>query len=61
MIYSAVFEGLPPALKQRVYEHLRRALAVEKPEVAYAYLPTAEKRAIRSILKETLKDLPEEW
>ena len=61
MIYSAVFEGLPPALKQRVYEHLRRALAVEKPEADYAYLPAAEKQAIRSILKETLKDLPEEW
>ena len=61
MIYSAVFEGLPTELKQRVYEHLRRALAVEKPEAAYAYLPAAEKQAIRGILKATLKDLPEGW
>ena len=59
MIYSAVFTGLPPPMKQRIYQRLGAALNVEKPDAEYAYLPTDEKRAIRAILKSTLKDLPD--
>jgi hypothetical protein len=61
MIYSAVFTGLPPAMKERVYRRLGRALSLEKPEGDYAYLPGSEKNAIRSILKTTLTDLPGGW
>ena len=58
MIYSPVFSGLPPAMKQRIYRRLDEALSVEKPEAEYAYLPVEEKRAIRGILKATLSDFP---
>ncbi len=61
MIYSAAFQGLPVPLKERVYRQLGAALAVKKPDPDYAYLPTSEKSAIRSILKSTLPDLPKGW
>ena len=61
MIYSPVFTGLPPEMKQRVYERLDRALRTEQADADYAYLPAAEKRAIRAILKATLADLPGGW
>ena len=58
MIYSPVFSGLPPAMKQRIYRRLDEALSVGKPDSEYAYLPVEEKRAIRGILKATLTDFP---
>jgi hypothetical protein len=61
MIYSPVFTGLPPAMKQRVYRRLGLALSQEKADKEYAYLPAAEKQAIRGILKATLRDLPDGW
>jgi hypothetical protein len=61
MIYSAVFQGLPSEMKQRVYQRLAAALSVEKPDKEYACLPAAEKQAIRGILKATLADLPKGW
>lgn len=57
MIYSPVFAGLPPELKNTVYRQLSAALAEPAP-AEYAYLKTDEKRAIVSILKSTLSDLP---
>jgi len=61
MIYSAAFQGLPAEMKGRVYGLLAKALATEKPAAEYAYLPAAEKQAIRQILRETLADLPGGW
>ncbi len=62
MIYSTVFQGLPPAMKQRVYGRLGEALGVVAArEREYAYLPAAEKNAIRAILRETLSDVPPGW
>ncbi len=61
MIYSPEFQGLPPAMKQRIYLRLREALSVERPDKEYAYLPPVEKVAIRTILKGTLPDLPSGW
>jgi hypothetical protein len=61
MIYSPEFQGLPSRMKQHIYLRLRAALSVEKPDKEFAYLPSAEKLAIRSILKATLPDLPAGW
>lgn len=61
MIYSGVFQGLPTLFKQQVYRTIGAALDPEKPAPDYAYLPDAEKAAIRRILRETLADLPEGW
>jgi hypothetical protein len=61
MIYSPAFAGLPPPLKERLYRCLDRALRHSTSDEEFAYLPIAEKHAIRTILKETLPDLPPEW
>jgi len=61
MIYSPVFTGLPGGMKQRVYQRLNEALSLEKPDKEFAYLPAAEKKVIRGILKATLSDLPRDW
>jgi hypothetical protein len=61
MIYSPLFAGLPVELKMRIYKRMREALDVKVPDREYAYLPAAEKQAIRAILKATLKDLPQGW
>ena len=59
MIYSPVFEGLPAVLKERIYVQLGAALRDDSKE--FAHLPTVEKKAIREILTDTLKDLPTNW
>jgi hypothetical protein len=61
MIYSSVFNGLQTELKQRVYRLLAEALDTRRHHADYAYLPVAEKTAIRVILKDTLPDLPANW
>jgi hypothetical protein len=61
MIYSSIFEGLPSAMKERIYQGLGAALRIEKPVEEYAYLPVEEKRAIRRILRETMAGLPNGW
>jgi hypothetical protein len=61
MIYSNVFQGLPDVMKQRVYRRLAQALDVQRPDPEYAYLPAAEKQAIRVILRGTLAGLPQGW
>ena len=61
MIYSSVFQGLPDAMKQRVYRRLAQALDVQRPAPEYAYLPPVEKQSIRIILRGTLAGLPAGW
>jgi hypothetical protein len=60
MIYSPVFEGLPEIMKTCIYERLQKALSEER-DGDFAFLPTAEKRIIRSILRTTIKGLPASW
>lgn len=61
MIYSAVFKGLPAAMKQRVYRRLGEAIKPDATTGEFAYLPVAERKAIHGILKATLTDLPAGW
>lgn len=61
LIYSDVFEATSDLFKQQVYESLGEAISTEKRDPDFAYLPDAEKKAIRDILRETLSDLPEGW
>ena len=61
MIYSPVFEGLPAVMKMRIYDRLQTALKDGNSDQEFAFLPTAEKRTVRAILKATLKDLPLAW
>ncbi len=61
MIYSAAFTGLPPQLKQRVYQLLGIALGESSPSRVFPDRPPAEKAAVRRILLQTLPDLPVGW
>jgi hypothetical protein len=61
MIYSPVFQGLPAGLKLRLYQRLGEVLRDGSREPDYAYLPVAERAAIRDILRATLTDLPPGW
>ena len=58
-IYSPTFAGMPAPLKERVYRLLRRAL--DGAEREFAYLPAAERSAIRTILAETLPEVTAAW
>jgi hypothetical protein len=58
MIYTPTFQGLPAPLKLAILRQLNRALAETPLSPEYAYLPPAEKRAIRTILTETVPGFP---
>jgi len=61
MLYTTPFQELPAVVKGRVYAKLKAALNEAVPDPAYAYMPSAEKQAIRRILGDTLPDLPRDW
>lgn len=53
MIYTQSFESLPVEMKTRVLRGLSIALGEDGAPSEFSYLPAAEKRAIRKILKDT--------
>jgi hypothetical protein len=53
LIYSESFRGLPAPLKRRIYARLARALRAGEPDPRYAYLDSAERGRILSIIRET--------
>lgn len=54
MVHSLAFTGLPPPLKKRVFHRIGKALNTSNTDPEFAYIPAAEKEAIRRILWETL-------
>jgi hypothetical protein len=61
LIYSKQFLVLPPALKERIYAHLTKALDRDNPDPRYDYLSKQERIAIMEILQETHPDLKIVW
>ena len=61
LIYSEAFDGLPPIVRERIYKRLWEVLTGADQTPAYALLTAADRTAIREILLETKKDLPEYW
>jgi len=61
LIYSAQFLALPPALKERIYTRLAKALDRDNPDSRYDYLGKQERIAITEILQETHADLKTVW
>mgnify|MGYP001627929303 CR=1 FL=1 len=61
MIYSDLFQSLPPVFKNHIYRRLGEALDPQTGGREFAHLSRAERTAIREILRETLTDLPEGW
>ncbi|HYF36836.1 MAG TPA: hypothetical protein VD994_16185 [Prosthecobacter sp.] len=61
MLYTESWLKLPQALKERVYYKMAEGLREQNANPVYAHLAADEKRAIRTILKETLPGLPSWW
>ncbi|MGE3277770.1 MAG: hypothetical protein AB7O67_21855 [Vicinamibacterales bacterium] len=59
MIYSPGFEGLPPEVKEAVYQRLWAILSGRESGEAYAHLTQPIRRAIVEILKDTQPGLPD--
>lgn len=60
MLYTDTWKEAPKELKDRVYYHMALYLR-DQPDAQHAHIPAAERMAIRSILKETMNDLPAWW
>lgn len=54
MIYSSVFAGLHPLVKQRVFTRINAAM--NGTEAEFSYLPTTERKTIHEILRATLPE-----
>lgn len=61
MIDSVVFQGLPPMLRQKVYQQIGQALSEDPEAPGSVAFPVEEKRTIRRILRKTFADLPAGW
>jgi len=60
MLYTDTWKEAPKELKERIYYHMALYLR-DQPDAQHAHLPQNERLAIRSILKETMNDLPAWW
>jgi hypothetical protein len=58
MIYSPLFERLPPTAKHAIYARLWAILSGAAKESKYRHLTAADRQAIIEILRETKADLP---
>ncbi len=61
LIYSDVFEQLPPEAKELVYRRMYDVLTGAETGEAYARVSKESRQAILEILLETKKDLPDYW
>jgi hypothetical protein len=61
MIYSDIFDAMPPVAKDRVYERLYDVLTGKDQSAKFSHLTDADRRAILEILQETKRDLPHYW
>ncbi len=61
MLYTESWQKLPTELMDRVYYKMAEGLREQNASAIGAHLPPSEKRAIRTILKETLPGLPAWW
>lgn len=60
MLYTDTWKAAPKELKERIYYHMALYLR-EMPDAQHAHLAPTERLAIRSILKDTMTDLPAWW
>jgi len=61
LIYSEAFDGLPRLLRERVYARLNEILTGRDASATYAHLSTADRTAIREILRDTKPELARYW
>lgn len=58
MVYSSAFTGLPTEVKDYIWRRIDEVLDGKDTSEKYAHLTAADRTAIRSILQETMPDLP---
>jgi len=61
MIYSDVFDNLPPTVREKVYTRLLEVLTARKPEAKFAKLTPEMRRAIVEIVAATKPTIPIAW
>jgi hypothetical protein len=61
MIYSEAFDALPPVVRDRTYRRLWEVLSGGDTSALFARLGAEDRAAIRDILGDTKRDLPEYW
>jgi len=61
MVYSALFDGLPPPLLERVYRRLYDVLTGTDRGARFAVLSETDRRAVLEILVDTKPGLPGYW
>jgi hypothetical protein len=61
MIYSEAFDSLPPIVRDRIYRRLWEIVSGSDQTPAYARLTATDRTAVRDILLETKRDLPQHW
>ena len=59
MVYSPSFDALPQRAKRHLYRRLWEVLSGEDTSVEFRSLTTEARAAVRDILVETKKDLPD--
>jgi hypothetical protein len=61
LIYSAAFDGLPAEAREFVYRRLWEVLGGKDTSKDFAHLTAADRTAIREILRDTKRGLPDYW
>jgi len=61
LIYSEAFGGLPAAVKDAIYRRLWEVLTGQDKSDEFAHLSSKDRTAIREILRDTKRGLPDYW
>jgi hypothetical protein len=61
MIYSDLFDAIPPAVRDRVYARLHDVLTGKDASPVYGSLQPAERKVLLQIVRDTKSNLPAEW
>jgi hypothetical protein len=61
MIYSEIFDAMPAAARNRVYQRLYDVLSGRDQNPKFAHLSASDRRAILEILVDTKPNLPDYW
>jgi hypothetical protein len=61
LIYSRAIDGLPDAAKDYIHRRLGEVLSGRDTSEKFAHLSSADRAAVREILRETKPDLAEAW
>src|SRR5579872_608867 len=61
MIYSAAFDGMPDAARERIFQRLYEILTGKDQTKPFAKLSADDRRALLEIVRETTPGLPNYW